>query len=136
MCDQSLPYRHNSQFTTDITDIGWQSIFAALLSSRLEKLNLHSNNMNEKAVTSLSDALLHNTTMKTLNLEGNRIITLAGWNAIFRLLRNPNFALEELHLRCNHITDEGLANLANALETNSRLRELDLGSNNDVTDAG
>jgi hypothetical protein len=63
--------------------------------------------MNEKAVTSLSDALLHNTTMKTLNLEGNRSITLAGWNAIFRLLRNPNFALEELDLRCNHIADEG-----------------------------
>jgi Ran GTPase-activating protein (RanGAP) involved in mRNA processing and transport len=50
--------------------------------------------------------------------------------------RNPNFALEERDLRCNHITDEGLANLANALETNSRLRELHLGSNNDVTDAG
>ena len=75
---QSLPCCHNSLFTTAITDIGWQAIFALLLSSRLEKLNLHSNNMNDTAVTSLLDALLHNTPMKTLNLEGNRSITLAG----------------------------------------------------------
>ncbi len=55
----------------------------------------------------------------------------------FQILRDPNSALEMLHLDNNtSFTDEGVAILANALVHNDRLRVLNISSNENVTEAG
>jgi hypothetical protein len=69
--------------------MGWQAIFAALLSSRLEKLNLHSNNMNDASVTSLLDALLHNTTIETLILRVIGVLPLQAGLPFFCFYGTP-----------------------------------------------
>ena len=60
---------------SEITELGWQAIFAALQRSscRLEKLDVNGNSMNDDLSHSLSGALLrHNATIKTLHF-GNHI---------------------------------------------------------------
>jgi len=125
----------------NITNVGWLAIFTALQTNptcRLEQLILSSNNMNEAAAVSLSNVLLrHSATLETLDL-GWRIqnMTIADWLAFLQPLQDPICRLKKLILNSNAITDEVAAVLTNALANISRLRELDLGFNRDVTATG
>ena len=123
---------------------GWQEIFTILRTNencRLEKLNLSNSNINEGATLSLSRMLLrHGATLKTLNLRNSMSnnLSIFGWQALLQPLQDPIFRLEKLDLSRNYITDadEVVAALSNALANNSRLRELDLSYNSDVTATG
>ena len=54
----------------DISNIGWQSFFGELFPlPTLEKLDLHSNNLNDSIVGTIANALFLNTTLKTLDLS-------------------------------------------------------------------
>ena len=83
----------------------------------------------------LSRALqYHSATIKNLSLSDiSGINTTAGWRTIIQLLRDPDSALETLDLNGNNITDEGVADIKNALVNNSRLKELNLNHNRRVT---
>jgi hypothetical protein len=113
----------------EMTHIGWQAIFTALQTNtncRLEKLILKSHIIGEAAALSLSNVLLcHNTTLKTLDLSGIWDNMIAGWWAIFQPLQNPHCSLEKLNLvfRADSTSDESIAALANALSSNSRLKD-------------
>ena len=122
----------------EVTVSGWQAILAAFPQCEVKKLAISSggNEVNDTVILSLSNALLNKTTLKTLDLSDNWSITTVGWNVLFQLLQGSNSALENLNLSCNSITDEGIDALANVLVNNSRLRELSLRRNHNVTAAG
>jgi hypothetical protein len=134
------------------------AFFAALQTNancKLEKLILDSNNTNEAATSgklhcspSQSNVLLrHTTTLKTFDLVAYlktldfgwsiQHITIESWQALFwPLLQNPNSIFEVLDLSDNHITDKVAVVLINALANNSRVQEVDLSYNRDVTITG
>ena len=64
--------------SSEISDIAWQSIFTAFLTCKVKSLILDFNGLNDATVQSLSNALLHNTTLKSLSLQ-DKLITNAGW---------------------------------------------------------
>ena len=123
-----------------VTEIGLRAIFTALYCSRcrLEKLSLTYHTVNDAAFLWLASALFrHSTTLMMLKLSNCQGFSLASLNVLFQILRDPNSALEILHLDNNtSFTDEGIAILANALVHNDRLRVLDISSNANVTEAG
>ena len=114
----------------NIPEIAWQSIFSAFSTGKVESLILHSNELNDASMQSLSNALLHNTTLKWLSLCSNRAITNAGWVALSTSLRG--IMLEKLDMSDNSIGDIGINALTSALENNFSLRELTLSVLNDI----
>ena len=75
------------------------------------------------------DLRRYSSTLKSLSYQGTT--TKEGWSAIFQLVRDSDSVLEKLTLRsmCDYqgvhsITDEGVADLTNALVNNSVLKEL------------
>jgi hypothetical protein len=135
----------------NITAVGWQSIFDKLKSPncRLEKLDLSNNFINDAVVHCLANALRSNSYLKTLSLiwlkrncrdENHRkrgSITVVGWRDLFSgLLQSPNSTMESLDLSGNSYNDDEIQCLSTALASNSRLRELQLSCNLDVTATG
>jgi hypothetical protein len=117
--------------------IGRQSsILVAILKSRVATLVLEHGNLIDSTVKSLSTALLHNTTLKSLNLSNNMKITPTGWVAFSNVLRDRNTVLETLDLRHNDIGNVGLDALANALGNNSSLKELVIWGIDGISAAG
>ena len=119
-----------------ITDISWQSIFSAFSTCKVESLFLFHNYLTDATVQTLSNALLHNTTLKSLSLGSNKkytnsgvitLITNAGWVALSTSLRG--IMLEKLDMSDNSIGDIGINALTSALENNFSLRELSLSGN-------
>jgi hypothetical protein len=87
---------------------------------KVEKLSISSggNDVNHTVILSLSNPLLHNTTLKTLDLSNNGNIMIVGWNILFQLLRDSNSTLKSLNLSFNSMTDEGINALTNVLVNN------------------
>ena len=95
--------------------------------------------MSNAAALALSRVLQHhNTTLMTLNLcccDGNCIITIAGWSALFQFLHNPDSAMEELLLDGSFIdyltttANNKLLALTDVLINQNTLRELNIGGN-------
>ncbi len=81
--------------TDKITEIGWQKILTAFPMCKVEKLAVSSggNDVNHAVILSLSNSLLHNTTLRTLDLNNNGNITIVGWNIFFWLLWDSNSTL-------------------------------------------
>jgi hypothetical protein len=126
-----------------MTKDGLDAIFAVLKRSTctLEMLSVCMNLMMEDDVlSSISNALFENCTLKSLCLDGYGIYapsaTVANRGALFQLLLNPVCALEILNLNSVGLNNDSIMCLRNALANNSRLRELRLGRNHDVTTDG
>ena len=121
----------------NMTPVGWMAIFTALQMNptcRLEQLILYSSIINEGTTVSLSNVLLrHSATLETLDLGWS-----IHWLAFLQPLQDPSCRLKKLILIRAAITDEVATALRNALANNinSRLRELGLVSNRDVTAMG
>jgi len=113
--------------SSNISDISWQSIFSAFSTCEVKSLILNFNGLNDATVQSLSNALLHNTFLKSLSLCSNRAITNAGWVALSTSLRG--IMLEKLDMSDNSIGDIGINALTSALENNFSLSELSLSGN-------
>ena len=92
-----------------LTPTGWQALITGYLQSpnfALEKLYLGSNNINDDTVVALTSALIHNETLKELDLEGceydsdndeqevEESITEIGWEALSTLLCNKTSILD------------------------------------------
>jgi hypothetical protein len=130
---------HSTRMTSD----GWDAFFAALKKSTctLEKLSICiSGMMQDNVLSSLSNALLDNRTLKSLILHGNGEYApsaiVANRGALFQLLHNPVCALEILHLSSVGLNNDSILSLRNALANNCRLRELQLFFCHDVTADG
>ena len=134
--------------TQQMTGNGWDVIFDALKRSActLEKLSICSMNqrIEDDVISSLSNALLDNCNLKSLSLWGDEIgdgeyipspTVSSSWDLI-QLLHNPLCALEILDLGGVRLNNDSMMCLRNALAINSRLRELELISNHNVTTDG
>ena len=114
--------------------------------SALEEFSIFndvSSGITDDDILLLGDALLSNSSLKTLELSGKHDqddtpppITAAGWDAFFGYLSNNRISLESLHIRRNNINNESIVSLADTLSTNTKLRYLDLSGNNGITQRG
>jgi hypothetical protein len=132
-----------SFYCTHMTKDGWDTIFAALKRSTgtLEKLSVCMNQrMEDDVLSSISNALLDRGILKSLCLDGygeySPSATVANRGALMQLLHNPMCALEILHLNSVGLNNDSITSLRNVIANNSRLRELRLDSNRDVTTDG
>ncbi|XP_066512663.1 NLR family CARD domain-containing protein 3-like [Hoplias malabaricus] len=117
----------------DMQDAGLEKVFAGLKSEQceVETLKLAGNNLSEKLIKMLSEALQSASCLKELNLsysdlQGSRLLLLSGG-----LKR-----LEIVRLAVCNLGEQTCINLKSVLQLkNSSLKELDL-SNNDLQDSG
>ena len=79
----------------------------------------------------LSDGLIHNSCLKTLDISHNSLGLLSGLN-ISRLIQSDS-GLEELDFAWNEVKADGPASLFKALQENSTIKKLKL-SRNGITD--
>ena len=129
--------------STHMTKDGWDAIFAALKRSTctLEELSICMNHrMEDDVLSSLSNALLDNCTLKSLRLDGDGEYapnaTVTNMGAVIQLLHNPVCALEILHLEDVGLNNDSIMCLRDVIANNSRLRELQLGENLETTTDG
>jgi len=95
----------------------------------VEKLDIKSNMLNDSIVLTITNALLRNTILKTLDLSysiGGGGITIASWGSLFNLLQGSNSALENLNLSFNYITDKVVDALTTVLVINNQQQVKDL----------
>jgi hypothetical protein len=125
--------------TQQMTENGWDTIFDAVKRSActLEKLGICMNQrMEDDVISSLSNALIDNCTLKSLTIRGDceyvpSAIFASSWDLI-QLLHNPVCALERLDLINVGLNNHAIMSLRNVIANNSRLRELQLTNNDDV----
>ena len=92
--------------------------------------------MCDLSVLSFTNALLINTTIKSLILNLTWNISIAGTNHLYQMLESPSCSLEILNLNHNGLDDDLIQSLTNALANNGLLRKLNLGNNWQITDVG
>ena len=101
--------------------------------ANLLELSLGYNTIEDVGVDVLVDALLPNSSLRSLDLSYNPI-TIRGCQSLAALLENPNSNLDALYLDNNNIGNLGAFIFANALARNRKLNILYL--NNDITAEG
>ena len=89
------------------------------------ELNISDNSIGDDGMARLATALQANTTMKILDISGNRGIAANGAKSLGRAL-SVNSSLEELNISWTSIGDEGVAHIANALQTNTTMKVLNV----------
>ena len=94
-----------------ITSIGWAALFRGIANSvSLEEINVSYNSIgNEGAVYFAAEyAIARKSSLKSLDMHGERSILSAGWSTLFRSLFNPSSMLENLDLYATSIDDIGV----------------------------
>lgn len=92
--------------------------------SRLELIDISSNNIGDDSIRSLSQTLLKNRSLRELNLENCGLTsTGSACTALSRALR-ANTALRSLQISRNALGDTGMASLADGLKYNGTLETL------------
>jgi hypothetical protein len=86
--------------------------------------------LDDAVLESLTNALANNSHLRELIL-GENTITSVGYRPLIHLLQRPSCRLESLALR--RLTDETVESIAVVLSTNTRLRELELRYNSQVS---
>ena len=102
---------------TDISSVGWEAFAAALNHSGLEVLNVSCNGVNDRAVRSLSNALMRNNRLLDLDISGNRGATPLAWEIFPVLLASPMSALQRLNLDRNRLHDGMMLRLQTSWKT-------------------
>lgn len=87
-----------------------------------------------RSVSALTEALLHNTVLRSLHLGGGNARGNAKASHVAALLRQ-NSTLQSLGLEWTALTDAGVTEVADALSVNRHLTRLDL-RGNDIREAG
>ena len=91
----------------------------------LEDLNVTGYNFNDDNVIPFLDALMNNTSLKTLNMSGSlRQVSSTVWTRFAAVLENPTSKLESLNLCYSPINSMALSSFAHALAHNNTLVEL------------
>ena len=95
---------------------------------QLHELSLGGNNIGDRGMEVLTNALLSNTRLRYLNLSfsHDRKTTAKGWKSLSTLLERPDSNLEVLVLQYNRIDDEVALNFAKALTNNCSLKRLNI----------
>ncbi len=110
---------------------GFNLLFRELHNSPVEKLYCSTNN-----IATLDIDVEHSPKhLKSLVLQNNNI-DADGCRELAKLLQGEDTTLRELDLNENEIDDEGVAVLADALNRNTSLKDLDLGNNDGISKQG
>ena len=88
--------------------------------SKLKDLRLPDCQLDDEGLGTLCDALMGNSTLKKLDLSGNKKITSIGWRALSTVLQHPNCKLVGLNLHHTEIYEES----SNMLEIGSSTSSL------------
>ncbi|XP_033727333.1 F-actin-monooxygenase MICAL3-like isoform X10 [Pecten maximus] len=91
----------------------------------LRELDLGDTNMGDSGMNKVATFLEKNTTLKTLNLNGNKAVSVEGWQRLGKALKK-NKTLQTLSLDFNNIGDDGIAAIVDGLRTNQTLQTLEL----------
>ena len=86
-------------------------------------INLHS--ISDRGVTNIRQALEHNSTLTSLDLINNPLITSTSGQALSHLLLN-NSSLVELNLRSTSLSTESILLILQSLSNNNNIRRLRL----------
>ena len=122
-------YKNLEELSLGDNEIGMRSCEALqklLSTTKLTKLNLENNCIDDYAISELTDVLDGNTTLKELNLSLNCDITQSGWRMFASCLMNNDSSIDKLDLASTNISDEGAAALGTALASNTTLKALSL----------
>ena len=116
-----------------ISDEGAESLARALAVNRsIQELDIRSNEIGDNGIAHIATALQTNTTtMTTLNIS-NCSISDVGAESLASFV---NISLQYLNICNNEIGDNGIANIATALQTNTTMRTLNI-SNCSISDEG
>ena len=81
----------------DVTATGWEAVASVLRNpnSALERLDLNSNRIDDRAIVSLTNALAVNNRLRELNLREINV-TSAGWQSFSNVLQAPMSVLDSL----------------------------------------
>lgn len=128
---------------TPMSSVGLRSLsnrYQYLISSlTFLDLSCSSPLIDDEGASILGDAIIMNTTLKGLVLDGGvweggeSIITPAGWQSFSVCLHSPNSTLTRLSIESCNLDDEKIAVIANALVNNSTLNDLGLNRNDSIS---
>lgn len=94
--------------------------------ARIHHLALGYCDLQDEFINIIFDALVKNSTLKTLDLGGQNALTLTGWRRLSEFLTNPRCSIENLMLEDSNIDDEVAISVVNPLAVNRTLRSVNL----------
>ena len=101
-----------------ISRVGWQTLLNHLTQSSIAELNVEHNNISDSGLSALAGI----STLKSLNLYSNEVITPTGWRSFFVLLETRGIQLRELDISFNKVGDEGISGLGRLLRITNALQ--------------
>jgi len=104
--------------------------------SKIHKLQLLNNELDDERMVILSIGLMRSKSMKLLDLRRNSSATAKGWGAFSAILFHPTCTIEKLWLSGVDLNDEGVTYLGEALAVNKSAQYLDLFNNPSITNDG
>jgi len=123
-------YGPGNMITSSVSSQEWISLFTKLKDSnnltKLVELHLQLNHIDDEGLRHLVSLVSSMSSLKYLNLNSNRRVSPAGWQALSDYLQSPNFALKEICLDNNNINDDAIIKFAGLLVHNKTLEWLDL----------
>ncbi len=100
------------------------------------RLMVGANGHNDSCITILSNALMMNNTVKTLDLVETQVRTAKGWGAISDVVSHPICSLVALDLNRTNLDNDGITYLSDALVNNKTLTSFSMSSYDSITLAG
>jgi len=116
----------------EVSTTGWWR-FAMDLPSCCVNINLSDNKIDDVGLIQLGRVIKESATLKVLDLSSNETATSHGWSRILSDVCIHNSALERLSLYSTDIDNDCLVTLASWMTNNSRLKYLDVASNEQVS---
>ena len=89
----------------------------------IQQLDINAHSISDRGVTNICQALEHNSTLTSLGLYGNPLITSTSGQALSHLLLN-NSSLVELDLRYTSLSTESILLILQSLSNNNNIRRL------------
>ncbi|XP_077320137.1 NACHT, LRR and PYD domains-containing protein 12-like isoform X5 [Lithobates pipiens] len=105
----------------------FRDLMKALTTSRIEELQLSSNDLTDSSCPHLASGIRNNQTLRMLNMSVNN---LEGPHFRDLMEALTTSRIEELLLSSNHLTDSSCPHLASGIRNNQTLRKLKLTENN------
>ena len=121
----------------NMSDEGAESLARALaMNTSLQELDISGNKIGDNGIASIATALHTNTTMRKLDISRCTMFdVVAESHALARAL-GVNSSLQTLHFYNNDLSENAIADIATALQTNNSLKMIMIGSEATTTDEG
>ena len=105
-----------------ISSTGWQTLLHQLSQTSLERLDIKNNKIDDTNLVLLASI----STLKSLDVSGNKLCTPLGWRSFFNSLRTRRAKLVKLAVSSNKVGNEGVAALGSLLRSMITLKTLNM----------